>query len=687
MIKAKYIKKCKKQKKKFESLLKGKTTVREGVSKPNVVTNKSSHVFSNQELDFLNKGLKYRPRPKVPPINEVIVSVETSIKYLGNEKKACVRDEVARVISERKKDSLDSQNEWELIRSLREKDCVYMEPDKGKGVVVMDKESYENAVREHLKGPAYEEVKTRKEFPVDVLQEKVKKGLKEIVERGLMDRRETQNLTVPNPVIPSFSCLPKTHKPGNKIRPVVSNINTPASKISTWLVEKFRTFEKPESRSVKNSLELVHELEGITIEDDEMLVSFDVEALYPSVPVGESSVLLKEWIVGQNISDKEAELCCRLVDIVLEQRWIKHDELLVLLKEGLFIGGSISSILSEVFMGDLEKKMEGKDWFPRLWMRYVDDVVAVIKKGTTNTILENLNKQRSGVIKFTVEEETNGQFPFLDVLLIREGRKISFDIYRKPTDAPLCIPYDSHHPISHKLAAFESALFRMWVIPLSGARRQSELDYIRKMAVMNGYKEEIITKLNKKHERRWRLKKYTKLKPIKERKRRKILDRNGREVAKNVVLPYSKPFEKLGNVLKRQGMNVCYNSRGNLKELIGGVKRGRPKRERSGIYRIRCKKCKKLYYGQTKRRMEKREGEHDRAIRLNQPEKSAVAEHCLKCRHKKCPAELVKQVDKFWELDAWESMFIASEPEENLMNTGEPPIRSRLFNYSRKIKI
>jgi hypothetical protein len=32
----------------------------------------------------------------------------------------------------------------------------------------------------------------------------------------------------------------------------------------------------------------------------------------------------------------------------------------------------------------------------------------------------------------------------------------------------------------------------------------------------------------------------------------------------------------------------------------------------------------------------------------------------------------------------WESMFIANEPEEDLMNTGEPLIRSRLFNYSRK---
>ncbi len=49
--------------------------------------------------------------------------------------------------------------------------------------------------------------------------------------------------------------------------------------------------------SVKNSFELVQKLEEVTLEEDEIMVLFDVEALYPSVPVEESSLLLKEWII------------------------------------------------------------------------------------------------------------------------------------------------------------------------------------------------------------------------------------------------------------------------------------------------------------------------------------------------------------------------------------------------------
>lgn len=55
-------------------------------------------------------------------------------------------------------------------------------------------------------------------------------------------------------------------------------------------------------------------------------------------------------------------------------------------------------------------------------------------------------------IKFTVEKENDGRIPFLDILIIREGKRLEVDVYRKPTDKPLCIPFDSHHPITHKSA-------------------------------------------------------------------------------------------------------------------------------------------------------------------------------------------------------------------------------------------
>jgi hypothetical protein len=52
-----------------------------------------------------------------------------------------------------------------------------------------------------------------------------------------------------------------------------------------------------------------------------------------------------------------------------------------------------------------------------------------------------------------------------------------------------------------------------------------------------------------------------------------------------------------------------------------------------GVYHILCE-CGKVYVGQTGHTITARYKEHERHIRLNQPEKSAVAEHCIELSHK-----------------------------------------------------
>lgn len=46
---------------------------------------------------------------------------------------------------------------------------MFLEPDKRKAVVVMEKEDYKKAALEHLNSDNYELVKTKRRFPVDYL--------------------------------------------------------------------------------------------------------------------------------------------------------------------------------------------------------------------------------------------------------------------------------------------------------------------------------------------------------------------------------------------------------------------------------------------------------------------------------------------------------------------------------------
>lgn len=93
------------------------------------------------------------------------------------------------------------------------------------------------------------------------------------------------------PRIPRFYCLPKIHKPG--FIPIASNINAPTYNVAKWLCKRFSELESFDTFSIKNSFELVECMKNISLDNDEILVSFDITAYYPSVPVDKALFTLR----------------------------------------------------------------------------------------------------------------------------------------------------------------------------------------------------------------------------------------------------------------------------------------------------------------------------------------------------------------------------------------------------------
>jgi hypothetical protein len=159
-------------------------------------------------------------------------------------------------------------------------------------------------------------------------------------------------------------------------------------------------------------------------------------------------------------------------------------------KSGLSIGNGFSPFAANVFMSDLESEASKQNWFPRYWARYVDDIIAIVKKEEVDEVLKKLNRM-SPAIKFTQERQQNKKLPFLDVLIEVQGNKLSFDVYRKPQHVQRYIPSKSNHPNVHKLAAFESMIFRMFNTPLSKENFKKEEKYIYETAGINGYRKKL----------------------------------------------------------------------------------------------------------------------------------------------------------------------------------------------------
>ncbi len=344
-------------------------------------------------------------------------------------------------------------------------------------MVILDKKDYINGVEDHIKNGPYQEYRTSRKHPVEKFQKQVTDKLIDLERRGLITRSERMKMTVSNPRIPRMSGLPKTHKPGNQIRPVVTNIDAPANRVADFLVKKLKNLKNEETFSVKNSIELVKLLEKETISEEEELVSFDVKALFPSIPVDEAVELIKARLVDSDISDQECELCGELLDLVVSQKIFQFNHKFFMIVAGTSIGCRLSPYLAEAFMVHFENKIMEKSWAPRFYRRYVDDIIAIVPKGTGENVLKELNEMHEN-LEFTLEKEKDGKLPFLDLIIKRNGEKFSYEIYRKPTDAPLCTPFESHTPMAYKTATFESMFHRLFNIPLSHDDFQKELKYI-----------------------------------------------------------------------------------------------------------------------------------------------------------------------------------------------------------------
>ena len=82
--------------------------------------------------------------------------------------------------------------------------------------------------------------------------------------------------------------LRKVHKHPHKLRPIVSACSGPTENISGFMVKIFEPHLEDITSLVRNTMAVVNVLEGLDLgaSPDVLLVTFDVQSLYTSIPQG-----------------------------------------------------------------------------------------------------------------------------------------------------------------------------------------------------------------------------------------------------------------------------------------------------------------------------------------------------------------------------------------------------------------
>ena len=100
-------------------------------------------------------------------------------------------------------------------------------------------------------------------------------------------------------------------------------------------------------------------------------------------------------------------------------------------------------------------------------------------------------------IKFTMEEESNGELAFLDTLLKWNNGDISVVVCRKPTHTDQYLNYSSHHQTSCKESVVSSLFNTAYPIITNKDNLHKENARTKQVLRENGYQESIISKFFK----------------------------------------------------------------------------------------------------------------------------------------------------------------------------------------------
>ena len=172
-------------------------------------------------------------------------------------------------------------------------------------------------------------------------------------------------------------------------------------------------------------------MKDFTIDDDDSFVTHDVLALFTNTPIPETLNYIRHKLENDvtlcNRTNLNKDDIMELLELTCSTTYSNFDGTTMQQKFGTAMGSPVSALIANFYMEKLEHKAlqtAAADCRPKIWKRYVDDVLDVIKKHTVKNFTDDLNSiDYNNSIKFAYEEETNGVTRFLDLLINRQQDK------------------------------------------------------------------------------------------------------------------------------------------------------------------------------------------------------------------------------------------------------------------------
>ena len=420
----------------------------------------------------------------------------------------------------------------------------------------------------------------------------------------------------------------KAHKPSKQypFRILVSTIGTAPYSLSEYLVKIIQPTLSKSEFTVKNSRTFVEEAKTWIIDPHEVQVSFDVVALYPSVPVKKAIANLMDILKADELEFSSRTVfrldhIKDLLEVCLWKSYFLWDGKIHCLEDSGPIGLSLMVVLAESFLQTLEKNAMTiaaslpTPCVPKTHRRYVDDSHDRFhNKPNSQEFLAILNQQEPR-IQYTAEYENDAkELNYMDVTT-KNSNNGSYEIkvFRKDAITNVQIKENSCHDKSTRDGVFKGFLSRAKAI-CSPQHLQLEIDFLIDVFISNGYKRVHLEKLITEFNRPRRIRNTT-ITPT-----------------QYTSMPYVPGLDgPLKKAFRKAGCKLAFKAPRNLSSIL--TSNNKPKlspNSNQGVY-FTPTGCNRGYTGETGKQIDTRNNEHAKAVFNGDVKTDAIAAHASVC--------------------------------------------------------
>ena len=249
---------------------------------------------------------------------------------------------------------------------------MILSADKGRATVILNTADYKTKCQDLLNDKRT--YKQLKKDPTNSYRTKLINLLKELKNSGAITQEQYYKVYPTATEPPKFYDLPKVHKPPCPLRPIVACRGSIMYGTARWVADILAPMVGKTPHHLQNSADLVNTLSQIRVDEDESLISFDVSALFTSVPVEESLILIYEKLAADpSLADRTSLSPQQVTDLLrmcLTTTYFKYDGSFYAQIEGAAMGSPVSPIVANLFMEEYEDKaLEAYQDPPKYWGR------------------------------------------------------------------------------------------------------------------------------------------------------------------------------------------------------------------------------------------------------------------------------------------------------------------------------